>query len=197
MITIEDARPEDAPVIGLAIMEAIGPEIAADLASDKLTLQELHELFTRLAAREDSQYSYKNSRIARTEDGCVAGVCVSYDGADLKRLRRPFFLEAIRNLGWKLSEKEMEEFPAETEADEYYLDSLMTIPEFRGKGIARALILDAKAKAEKSGKPLGLLCERDNTNARRLYDSVGFIEIGKRPFAGTTMNHLQLPTGLR
>ena len=68
----------------------------------------------------------------------------------------------------------------------------MTIPEYRGQGVASALIKDAKEKAIKTGKPLGLLCDIDNSRARRLYDSIGFRSCGLRPFAGHEMNHLQL-----
>ncbi len=190
---IETATKEDASLIADAIVEAIGPEITSGLAGSSHSQEEVHAIFRRLAARDDTQYSYRNSRIARDDAGNPMGVCISYDGAELKRLRRPFFAEANRVLGWTLTAEQIEELPGETSPDEFYLDTLMTLPRFRGKGVARALIADARAKASAAGKPLGLLCDTDNTVARRLYDSIGFRDHGPRPFAGHDMRHLQLP----
>ncbi len=192
MYKIEDATAADAPIIADAILEAIGEEICLGLAGDEHNVEDVHALFARLAARTDTQYSYLNTRIARDEHGAVAGVCVSYDGARLKQLRRAFFAEANKSLGWSMTDEEIENVPGETEADEYYLDTLMTVPEHRGHGVGRSLIMDAHAKAAATGKPLGLLCDIDNDRARRLYDSVGFEMCGLRPFAGHEMYHLQM-----
>ncbi len=191
-MTIETATPEDASLIADAILEAIGPELTMHLAGSDHTPEDVHDLFARLAARDDTQYSYLNSRIARDDNGAPMGVCVSYDGADLKKLRRPFFAEANSTFGWNMSAEDVENVPGETAPDEFYLDTLMTIPAFRGRGIGRALILDASKKAEKVGKPLGLLCDIDNDRAHRLYESTGFSTVGRRPFAGHEMNHMQL-----
>ena len=189
---IETATPEDASLIADAIIEAIGPELTMHLAGDHNTAEDVHDLFARLAARNDTQYSYLNSRIARDEEGTPMGVCVSYDGALLKQLRRPFFAEANATFGWEMSADEIENVPGETEPDEFYLDTLMTRPEYRGKGVAHALILDAAEKARRCDKPLGLLCDLDNDRARRLYEKCGFSIVGRRPFAGHEMNHMQL-----
>ncbi len=191
-MTIENATPQDAALIADAIIEAIGPELTNHLAGEGHTPKEVHDLFARLAARDDTQYSYLNSRIARDADGSPMGVCVSYDGADLKRLRRPFFDEANATFGWGISADEVEALPGETEPDEFYLDTLMTLPSFRGNGVGEALIRDAGRKATTIGKPLGLLCDTGNHRARRLYDRIGFTDRGVRPFAGHMMNHLQL-----
>lgn len=191
-MTIETATPQEASIIADAIIDAIGPELTDNLAGDHHTAQEVHDLFARLAARSDTQYSYLNSRVARDDDGAVMGVCVSYDGALLKVLRRPFFDEAVRNLGWEMTPQEVEDFPGETEPDEFYLDTLMTLPAYRRRGIGRALIADAAKKAACAGKPLGLLCEPDNHRARSLYESLGFRSVGQRPFANHQMDHLQL-----
>lgn len=191
-MTIENANREDASLIADAIIEAIGQELTLHLAGENHTPEDVHDLFARLAARDDSQYSYLNSRVARNADGSPMGVCVSYDGAELKRLRRAFFEEANATFGWGLTAEEIEEIPGETEPDEFYLDTLMTLPAFRGRGVGEALIRDASEKAVATGKPLGLLCDTDNLRARRLYDRIGFTDHGLRPFAGHMMNHLQL-----
>lgn len=173
-------------------MGAVGPEICGRIAGDEHSLDDVRTLFTRLAGRDDSQYSWRNTRVALSDDGTPMGACVSYDGALLRPLRRSFFKEANDLLGWGVTPEEVERVPEETTADEYYLDTLMVLPAYRGQGVARALIHDASLKAKQARKPLGLLCEDHNAPAARLYESAGFREVGRRPFAGVGMRHLQL-----
>ncbi len=190
-INITAATKQDSSLIADAILAAVGSDIVNRLAGSEHTERDIHDLFARLAAREDSQYSYLNSRIAKDENGSPMGVCISYDGADLKRLRLPFFKEANKTLGWKMTEEEIDNVPGETSADEFYLDTLMTLPKYRGNGVASALIEDAKNKSRNAGKPLGLLCDEDNIRAEKLYTSMGFKKRGIRPFAGHDMIHMQ------
>ena len=79
----------------------------------------------------------------------------------------------------------------ETDGSEFYLDTLAVLPEYRGRGIASALLKASIEKARKMGKPAGLLVDKDNTRARRLYESIGFEQIGERPFCYVMMDHLQ------
>ena len=191
-LIIRDANKNDSDLIADAILDAIGEELTMNLAGDTHTREDVHTLFKSLAEREDSQYSYLNSRIAENGEGTPMGVCVSYPGNKLIPLRRAFFNEAIEKLGWEMDSASIDSLPKETEDDEFYLDSLMTLPEFRGKGVASALIKDAKKKADAAGLPLGLLCDTDNERARRLYDSLGFLPHARRPFAGKMMDNLRL-----
>ncbi|MDE7160794.1 MAG: GNAT family N-acetyltransferase [Muribaculaceae bacterium] len=189
---IIDAKPEDASFIARGIMDAVGEDICRNMAGDSHTLADVKGVFERLALRDDSQYSWLNSRVAVDGDGRRLGVCVSYDGAGLKRLRRSFFEEANRTFGWGITPDEVEALPGETDGEEFYLDTLMVLPEARGRGIGRRLIKDAAERAGRCGKPLGLLVDPDNSRARRLYDAVGFRPEGTRFFAGVEMDHLQL-----
>lgn len=188
---IDNATREDASLIADAILGAVGPEITGRLAGESHRVKDIHDLFQRLAQRDDTQYSYRNTRVARTEDGIPMGVCISYDGSDLKRLRRPFFYEANETLGWGMTDDEIDALPGETEPDEFYLDTIMVLPQYRGNGVAKALIADAKHKAQVTGKPVGLLCDIENNRAYRLYESVGFKSVGTKPFAGHMMYHMQ------
>lgn len=185
---IVNAEKNDASLIGETVVSAVGDEIAENFAYPKSKADVLR-LFTNLAAREDSQYSYINTLKAVDENGRPMGFIIGYDGERLHELRKAFFEEVRSVLG-----REMEgTVPDECETDEFYLDSLAVFPEFRGKGIARALISAMAQRAASYGKPLGLLCDKDNNKARRLYDSLGFIQVGETPFAGEMMNHLQIP----
>lgn len=181
------AELSDAPLIGRVVVEAIGEDIAGDFAGEK-GIDAVVKLFAGLAAREDSQYSYLNALKAVDDDGAAMGFAVGYDGAELHRLRRAFFSEAKRQL-----DKDMDgKIGDECQPGEYYLDSLAVFPQYRGRGVAKELIKAMAECASFSGKPLGLLCEKTNIRARRLYDSSGFIPVGEAPFAGEIMDHLQL-----
>lgn len=177
---------EDAPLIGRAVVTAIGAELAGQFA-DGRPVDDVVTLFSRLAARDDSQYSYLNTLKAVGDDGRPTGFIVAYDGARLHELRKAFFEEVKAVL-----DRDMEGGMAdECEAGEFYLDSLAVLPEHRGRGVARALIEAMAGRAAAHGKPLGLLCDKSNARARRLYDSVGFRPVGERMFAWELMDHLQ------
>ena len=187
--TIQAARKEDAPVIAEVVLTAVGDEIRNSFAGTPDRLPLVTDVFTRLAESEDSQYSYTNTLVALAEDGSVAGAIVSYDGARLYPLREAFIRVANEVLGMNLK---AEDFEDETSPDEIYLDSLCVFPEHRGQGLAAELIAAAIERHKDSGKPVGLLVDPDNPRARRLYDRLGFKEVGMRPFAGVMMHHLQM-----
>ena len=191
IMEIGDCTPDDKEIIAKAILTAIGDEITENLAGDK-GYEAVLQLFSSLAGRDDTQYSYLNTRVARSREGKPMGLCISYDGKDLKKLRKPFFKEANSRLGWNLTDEEIDSIPGETDDNEFYLDTLTTLPEYRGKGVASALIKDALEKSRRAGKPLGLLCDKTNEKARGLYERIGFSILGMRPFAGHDMYHLQL-----
>ncbi len=81
------ARPEDSHLIGESVVEAIGIEIAQNLAGENHTLEDVVNMFAMLAKRDDTQYSYTNTLVALDDRGNPVGVCVGYDGARLHELR--------------------------------------------------------------------------------------------------------------
>ena len=173
---------------------AIGEEITRNLAGKNHTPADVEALFASLAARPDTQYSYLNTLVALDDDGCPMGCIVSYDGASLIDMRRIFFDEALRRLDLDFG-SDPDSIDPETTPDEFYLDTLAVFGPYRGRGIARQLIAAAARRAaEISGKPVGLLVDKTNHRARRLYDSIGFVFRDERPFAGEVMDHLQLPS---
>lgn len=193
-MTIKPATPEHAPLIGRAVVMAIGAEITRNLAGQEHTPADVEALFSSLAARPDTQYSYLNTLLAIDDDGRPMGCIVSYDGAGLIGMRRIFFEEAFRQIGLDFGPNP-DTIDPETTPDEFYLDTLAVFEPYRGRGIARRLIEAAACRAaEISGKPVGLLVDKTNHRARRLYDSIGFVFSDERPFAGEVMDHLQLPS---
>ena len=181
------ARRGDAPEIAKAVVSAIGEEIAEKFAGSPDRLPLVYEMFERLAARDDSQYSYRNALVALDPDRQVAGVIVSYDGEELHYLRKAFISVAHQVLGLEIDEAEMVD---ETSPDEIYIDSLCVFPPYRGKGLGARLINAVVESAAEKGKPVGLLVDYDNPKARKLYASVGFESNGHRPFALVEMEHM-------
>lgn len=185
---IVNAEISDAPMIGETVVMAVGDEITERFAHPR-PKEDVLKLFIHLAARNDSQYSYLNTLKALSDDGKPMGFIIGYDGEKLPLLRKAFFEEVRTALG-----REMEgTIPDECSPDEFYLDSLAVFPEYRGAGVARSLISVMSERAAGYGKPLGLLCDKENTRARRLYESLGFIKVGETPFADEMMNHMQIP----
>lgn len=190
-MNIIPATPAHAPLIGKAVVMAIGDELARELAGEHHTPAEVEALFADLAGRDDTQYSYCNTLAAVDDEGRVMGLLVCYDGAGLITMRRIFFKEAAERIGMTV-DGNVDDIPGETTPDEFYLDSLAVFPEFRGQGIAGKLISAAVERAALSGKRPGLLVDKTNHRARKLYDSLGFKVVGERPFAGETMYHMVL-----
>jgi GNAT superfamily N-acetyltransferase/SAM-dependent methyltransferase len=58
------------------------------------------------------------------------------------------------------------------------LNGIQLHPGVQGRGIGTAIITRLQAEAERNGVPLKLHVERDNPDARRLYDRLGFVKIG-------------------
>ncbi|MCM1077697.1 MAG: GNAT family N-acetyltransferase [Bacteroides sp.] len=183
---IINARKKDAPAIAHAIVLAVGEEVCKGLAGETHTVEDVENMFAGLASREDTQYSYLNTLVAVNDDDETIGVCVGYDGARLQELREVFFEAVSRELGLNL--KNMGD---ETDSDEFYIDTLAVFSGYRGQGIASRLLDGMIRRAGEIGKPAGLLVEKENHNARRLYEETGFRQVGERPFCYIMMDHLQ------
>lgn len=192
LFCIRAARREDAAAIARGVVMALHEDIALAFAGSRERLPLVDRLFAGLAARDDSQYSYRNSLVAEDASGRVAGIIVAYDGSRLHELREAFVAEANALLGTRFVNAEMDN---ETSGDEVYLDSLAVFPGFRGHRLGARLIEAAAQLHSGAGKPLGLLCEQGYDHLYRLYTSLGFRNVGMRPFAGTMMHHLQRPSG--
>ena len=180
-VTIRDAEREDAEVIAQAVAMAIGDEQALHAYCG----EDYHAVLTEIALAEKSQYSWRNALIAQVE-GVTAGAIVGYDGALLGKLREGTF-EIVRKHTGKTPS-----IPDETAAGEFYLDSVATLPSFRGRGIGRALIKALCNKAFALGhQRVGLIVDVDNPRAEKLYTSLGFERVGSRLFFNHQMWHLQ------
>ena len=186
MIRIEDAQKEQAEVIARLIMEAMNHECCQWFVGPNHTLEDFHQLMTRLVEREDSQYSYLNTLVATTVTNEVVGICVSYDGAKLRELRKAFIESALEAFG-----RDFSDMDDETTAGELYIDSLCVDKSFRGRGLAKQLLEATIEKGRKMNLPAGLLVDTGNPSAERLYHRVGFVYVDDNQWGGHQMKHLQ------
>lgn len=174
-ITIREALPEDAALLGRVVIMALHTDDSHPLSG----------IFKELAARDDSQYSYKNAIVAEF-DGKPAGAIIGYDGARLHELRRPLFELMEKRIGRTV------EIEDETSAGEFYADSLAVLPEYRGRGVGRALLADVCRRAFENGFcKVGLLVDVTNPKAEAMYASLGFRRVNPTTFLGLDMWHMQ------
>jgi len=187
-ISLRKGRKTDAPIVARLIMEAMRPECCRYFYGENHTREEFHEMMTALVERELTQYSYENTVCATNGDGTVVGILVSYDGARLAELRRPFIEEVKSRFG-----RDFSDMPEETAAGELYLDSAAVVAGLRGQGIATQLFHAAAERARRLDiDRLGLLVDRDNPDAERLYRRIGFAHVDDVDWGGHTLKHMQL-----
>ena len=178
-ITIRQATINDAELIAYCVGSAIGEEAVHEhLGANWL------DLIAEIARLEISQYSYRNALIAEINN-TPAGAVIAYDGARLDELRTQTLRIIHRyNPDFAFTEDE-------TEAGEYYLDSLCVLPQYRKMSVATRLINALCEKVFSEGhNRVGLIVDFDNPNAERLYTSLGFKRIKTRNFLGHQMWHL-------
>lgn len=174
-IKIREAVAADAPLVGRVVLMALHYDETHPLAP----------IFAELAAREVSQYSYRNALVAEV-DGSVVGAIIGYDGARLYELRKPLFELMREKLG---SVPTVED---ETSAGEFYIDSIAVLLQCRGRGVGGALVSAARDRAFAAGhERVGLIVDFANPRAEALYNSLGFERVNATKFLGHDMWHLQ------
>lgn len=185
-MTITNAQSSQAAEIAPMIMEAMNLDCCQYYAGEYHTLHDFERLMTALVVRNDSQYSYRNTLVALDEAHQVAGICVAYDGKDLLRLRRAFIDGAKEAFG-----RDFSGMDEETQTGEFYVDSLCVKPEHRGKGIATGLLHATIERARERGiAAVGLLVDKGNPLAERLYTRLGFVYKNDTKWGGHEMKHL-------
>ncbi len=66
--------------------------------------------------------------------------------------------------------------------DEGQISNIATLPAFRGKGIAKSILNEIFSVCRAEGcERITLELRESNSVARKLYESCGFVEVGKRP----------------
>ncbi len=179
-IIIRKANKEEAQQI--AELFLLAWPVDEILESNAISYDQLFESITLIAAAEETIYSYENTLVAEI-DGKVVGAMCGYDGADYQRLKQPI----VDTLGPDSGFAQLKE----TEAGEFYLDSVGVLPEYRGKGIASRLFEAQCERAASLGhKVAGLIVDVDKPQAEALYARLGFVYLDDKDFFGHTMKHM-------
>lgn len=180
---IRPAVRTDAKSIAQLTVAAM-PDLAMQFCASS-NIEEACQLFERFIALEGNQYSYRNALVCIV-DGEIAGAVSGYDGAHIQQLRQPFFTYIQENHhpnGFAME--------YESEAGEYYLDTISVSPLHQGKGIGKSLIKAALQHAKALGhNTAGLLVDKENTHAKRLYEKLGFEPAGHKLLLGKMHHHL-------
>ena len=186
-IFIRNARKGEGKTIAELILLAwpVDEFLAAD---PSMTYEILRNMIAVVVESEQTIYSYENTVVAVIMDEStgtekIIGALCGYDGADYIKLKQPI-LEII---GYDSDFART----VETEAGEFYLDSVGVDPEYRGMGIATMLFGALISKAAALGhKKVGLIVDIDKPLAERLYRRLGFEHTGFRSFFGHQMKHM-------
>lgn len=185
-IIIQPAIREQAESIAQLIMTAMTDECCLFFIGENQTLDDFKQAMICLVNDEQSQYSYTNTLVA-VHNNDVVGICLSYDGKDLRFLRSKFI--EIAKVRFNRDFADMND---ETQEGELYVDSLAVKKSFREKGIAQKLL---KATIEKARNlhinHVGLLVDCNNPLAEKLYSKVGFQYVNDSSWGGHSMKHLQ------
>ncbi|MFT3738223.1 MAG: GNAT family N-acetyltransferase [Breznakibacter sp.] len=165
----------------LLAMEEIVFGFIGERSSDKAKAFMCH-----FAAQTQNQYSYQNCWVGEEGNEVVAAINV-YDGADLHRLRAPVIAYLKKQFGRDVQPED------ETQAGEFYIDTLGVDPRMQGKGIGSQMlwfVIDEFVHRRKLS--LGLLVEKANPRAKELYVRLGFSYAGEKTLIGKPMEHLQM-----
>jgi len=77
------------------------------------------------------------------------------------------------------------------------LCGIRLLPDIQRRGIGTAIIENLKAQAAEAGIPLDLSVEKDNPDARRLYERLGFVQVGETEVEFKLRWHPQPDPGLQ
>lgn len=181
---IRKAKAEDSSVIAIHLMLAMSTIVYRFIGED--SEEKATQFLESLIRKEATQYSYENCWVVENEEG-VVGVATVYDGAKLQQLRAPV-AKMVKSMFHREFNPE-----DETQAGEFYIDCIGVHPDWQGKGIgSKILQFLIDEYVSKRNKTLGLLVDKDNPNAKRLYLKLGFESVGETTLTGKEMEHLQL-----
>lgn len=178
------ARPDDAGLVSLLLVEAMG-NLASSFTSGAAYSDQV-TLFNYFFKRKNNQYSYENT-IVFEDNGKILGSVNGYDGALLKSLRADFIEHIKDNFGFLFPDDS-----DETGHGEFYIDCLCVFKEYQRQGIGSILVnaMTDKAKSLNINK-IGLLVDTDNVNALNLYKKLGFEIVELKHFISDSYYHMQ------
>jgi ribosomal protein S18 acetylase RimI-like enzyme len=179
---IRKARKEDAPEIAACLLLAM-EEIVYEFIGVK-DHQKAYDFMLHFVEKESNQYSFENCWVLQENEEVIGAINV-YDGGKLTCLREPIQAFIETNYGIPFQPED------ETEEGEYYIDSFGVLSNYQGKGYgAKLLQYVIDELVDKQGERVGLLVDRENPEAKKLYLKLGFKVMGEKILVGKVMEHL-------
>ena len=176
---IRTASPEDASFVAPLIFQAMS-DIVFKLINRKDS-QEATQFLERLFVQKNNQYSYENTLVYE-KDKEILGSLVYYNGVHIDSLSQAVFDFVQSTYGHNIR------LEKETQAGEYYIDTLSVSPKAQGKGIGSSLLFHLKEQLK--GETIGLLVSMENPQAEKLYQRMGFAYADMKMLAGAPYKHL-------
>lgn len=181
---IRKAIVEDSDSIASILMLATG-EVIYKFIGER-NFQNATDFLLQFVKSQNNQYSFQNCYVIE-DGGEILGALLGYDGAKMKELRKPVLAYVHQYFNPDLAVED------ETQAGEFYIDSIGILPNQQGKGIGAKLIQYViNEQVQENGQTLGLLVDKANPGAKRLYLKLGFEVVGEKNLMGISMEHLQL-----
>ncbi|GFN32841.1 GNAT family N-acetyltransferase [Paenibacillus xylaniclasticus] len=180
---LRKATNEDALPVAQLIYEAIH-DIAFQLTGETTKEQAITAL-AELFRQPGNRFSAKQVVVAE-EGGLIAGMILCYHGSEADKLDAPIVAQLRKRKGNSdlVIDKEADE-------DEYYIDSIAVFPQFRGRGIAKALLQAAEEAAAACGwRKIALNVEYGNDRAARLYRAFGYTPDKTITINGSSFYHM-------
>lgn len=177
-VIIRKGKPEDIhelSELALIVLNDMELPLVQELGEEK-TLK----LISQCA--KDPEYRYSPNRAIVAEvNGEVAGALFGYPNEDEDLVDDALNEISIKPLF----------FTKETYNEEWYIDTLVVSPKYRGMGLAKKLIAATKNSAQHAKKDvIGLNVDITNKNAKKLYDSIGFCPIAELTIANHKYIHM-------
>lgn len=151
--------------------------------------KETLRLLQQAALDDTYRYFYKRAYVKEI-DGHVAGVAFGYTDEEEAHIDDAFQRVLEKN---EYDPTHLHLFTElETFPNEFYLDTLCVHPNYRKKGIGHELLnaLPHLAK-EHNRQKIGLAVDENNPKARKLYETLGFKEVGTYVLSGHKYAHMQ------
>lgn len=133
--------------------------------------------------RNEGIFSFRNTLFAKYEDH-IAGMVLSYSWFEMRKgkgLTGMIFLKVLGvQLLFRIFRVLKMEFVGNLKEGDYYISNIAVYKKFRGMGIGRALMLEVKEPAKRTGsRRIVLDVDEKNKGARSFYQKLGFKEISK------------------
>lgn len=181
---IRPAQPGDAQTITELLYIAMDTILFEFIQQKSET--EAKKFLHHFVSQENNQYSWQNCFVGEHQDIVVCALNI-YNGRDLELLRNPVVAYVRENYNAGFNPEN------ETQAGEYYLDSVGVSPKAQGAGFGTKMLEYVIYKfTEESHSTVGLLVDVDNPRAKQLYTKLGFEPVGFKTLAGKTLEHMQI-----